>query len=92
MPKRSGGLYYPLLQHFVQELANLLLIVDGKTARSLLNRGFIPGVDAVVDLVSTAQVLLPCGEYLSKLKYQLLQGLLMSLVHGGSVYTQQSYS
>ena len=43
----------------------------------------------MVDLIGTAQVLHSYGEYLSKLKYQLLEGLLMSLVYVGSVSTQQ---
>ena len=69
-----------------------MLIVDGKAVRSLLNWELISSVDAVVDLISMAQVLLSFGKNLSKLKYQLLEGLLMSLVHMGSVYTQQCCS
>ena len=40
--------------------------MDERAARSLLNWEFVPGVDAVVDLISTVQVLLRCGEYTAR--------------------------
>ena len=92
MPKDKWRALLPLVAAFCPRAGQPPADSGWEGARSLLNWEFISGLDAVVDLISTAQVLLSYEEYLSKLKYQLLKGLLMSLVHVGSVYTQQCCS